>query len=246
MNDLDRLQGTRLARSAQDIARTGLDTVELVPRPDLPPSQRPGASRFGGIPDLPAGVRWPRGGGRPLTLLLQLDLTDLDGIAGADVLPGAGTLSFFYDVIGQPWGYSHKERTRWRVLYLPASDPLRPAPHPKGLVPELVLPAVSASCQHAVTFPGTCSDLAAISDDDEDLYRELVLGGDRIRHLLLGHPDPIQRDPVGDGWRSLLQLDSDPLLGTMWGDTGKLHWTIPEGALAARRFDTVGLELQCS
>jgi hypothetical protein len=151
-------------------------------------------------------------------LLLQLDLTDLDGLAGMHLLPRAGTLRIFYDVIGQPWGHRRSERRGWRVQYSPAGTELRRAPGPKGLTPELVLPDVALACQHAVTFPGPHSDLAIYDDDTELLYRELVLEGDRIRHLLLGHPDPIQRDPVGRGSRSLVQLDSDPLLGTMWGD----------------------------
>lgn len=246
MDIIDRLSGTPLGDLAYEIAHSGLDAAELVPRPDLPPAERLGASRFGGLPDLPMGVRWPRGGGRPLALLLQLDLRDLAGIAGMHLLPTGGLLSFFYDVIGQPWGHRHSERNQWRVLYAPSDAHLRKPPTPKGLVSEHVLPAVAVTCQPTRTFPSPISDRAVYFDDhDELVYRELVLGGDGVRHLVLGHPDPVQRDPVHPGCVSLLQLDSDPFLRTMWGDSGKLHWTISERSLAQRRFGATWLELQC-
>lgn len=245
MDIIQRLTSTPLWASAHEIAETALDAVELVPRPDQPPPAEIGASHFGGTPDLAVGVRWPRGNGRPLSLLLQLDLSDLDGVPGMEVLPSSGTLQFFYDVVMQPWGYRQSDRRGWRVLYAPAEAELRRSASPSGLAPELVLPEVALTCQHTVTFPGSHSDLAVFEDDTEDAYRELVLEGDRIRHLLLGHPDPIQRDPVGAGQRSLLQLDSDSLLGTMWGDSGKLHWTIPEPALHACELGATWLELQC-
>lgn len=241
MDALQAMAGTALAPLAADIAASALDGVELVPRPDEAPPDELGATRFGGLPDLPAGVRWPRRRGEPLTLLLQLDLRDAARFPATRSLPAAGWLWFFYDVVEQPWGYERAHRTGWRVLHAPDGTGLRR----REAASSTVLPAVAVRLQHVVTYPGSRSESAVFDDDTEDLYRELVLGGDRIRHLLLGHPDPIQRDPVGSGCVSLLQLDSDPLLGTIWGDSGKLHWTIPERALSAQRFDATWMELQC-
>ena len=101
-----------------------------------------------------------------------------------------------------------------------------------------------------MTYPGwNCDEMLDVDkeflDDFDRLYRELVLGGDPVRHLVFGHPDPIQRDPVGPGGISLLQLDSDPLLGTMWGDSGKLHVTMARDVFAAAQFDRALVELQC-
>ena len=70
-------------------------------------------------------------------------------------------------------------------------------------------------------------------------------------HQVLGYPRPIQHDIRGiathpnGSWVSLLQLDSDPRLGTMFGDQGKLHFSIRIDDLLIRRFDRVGLSLQC-
>src|SRR5207237_7059928 len=37
---------------------------------------RPGASRVGGLPDLPPGVEWPRHDGKRLPFVAQLDLSE--------------------------------------------------------------------------------------------------------------------------------------------------------------------------
>jgi uncharacterized protein YwqG len=55
------------------------------------------ARALGGRPDLPRGARWPRCGGHPLSILMQVDLAEL-----AAAVPGAtsarGTLSVFADL----------------------------------------------------------------------------------------------------------------------------------------------------
>lgn len=247
MDIVERLRATPLAPYASDIAELGRPAVELIPRPDVQPAPRLGASRFGGVADLPRGVRWPRAGGRPQALLLQLDLAHLGAVADSLPVPSSGTVHVFYDVIGQPWGYRTSHRGGWRVLYAPATAELRRY-EPKDLTPDIVLPEVAIAFEPTITYPSPISNQAprCVNDDEQELlYRTLVVGDDRIRHLLFGHPDPIQRDPVGRGSVSLLQLDSDPLLGTMWGDSGKLHFTIREDALEHGDLDGVWLQLQC-
>jgi uncharacterized protein YwqG len=244
MDIIERLRFSALAPHASEIAAVALPAAELVPRPDLEPPRRLGGSHFGGIADLPRDVRWPRARGRPLSLLAQIDLADVAAL-GIGGLPPAGTLSFFYDTVGRPWGDRVSERSGWRVLHVPAGASLRRR-MPTGLTHEMMLPEVAMGLQRVVTYPSPFSDLAPeCAYDEEDLYCELVLGDHRIRHQLLGHPEPIQSDPVSSGSISLLQLDSDPLLDTMWGDAGKLHFTISKAALARHDFTTAWLELQC-
>src|ERR1043165_6952816 len=60
-----------------------------------------GASRFGGPADLPAGVDWPRGAGRPLLLLAQVNFGDLPierRHAVVKLLPKRGWLCLFLDM----------------------------------------------------------------------------------------------------------------------------------------------------
>lgn len=63
-----------------------------------------GASRFGGLPDLPAGVSWPVCDAGPIPFLAQVNLAELPSSPGGDLLPKQGLLSFFY---GNPDGEFH-------------------------------------------------------------------------------------------------------------------------------------------
>jgi hypothetical protein len=53
-----------------------------------------GTSRFGGWPDLPAGLEWPAQNNEPLTFILQLALSSLPALAGTP-LPASGMLWLF-------------------------------------------------------------------------------------------------------------------------------------------------------
>ena len=65
-----------------------------------------GASRFGGLPDLPAGTPWPERDGVPMEFVAQLRLADLAGLDPLGRLPADGTLVFFYN---SQWTTSDQE-----------------------------------------------------------------------------------------------------------------------------------------
>jgi uncharacterized protein YwqG len=76
-----------------------------------------GTSKLGGDPDLPMGIPWPVNHGRPLDLLLQLNLAELPRKLVKDALPKRGWLYFFYDLVDTPWGFDVSHRHGWRVLF---------------------------------------------------------------------------------------------------------------------------------
>lgn len=76
-----------------------------------------GASKLGGLPDLPPGTPWPRRGERPLMFLAQFNLADLPKPDSNPGLPVSGLLSFWYDTADEPWGYDPKHRGSFQVLY---------------------------------------------------------------------------------------------------------------------------------
>jgi uncharacterized protein YwqG len=95
-----------------------------------------GASRIGGVPDLPDGFRWPQWSGsrtewigsgmtreapfkdRDLNFVAQFNLSDLAAFSACKELPSQGTLYFFYDWDVQPWGYDPADHLGARVIHL--------------------------------------------------------------------------------------------------------------------------------
>ena len=46
-------------------------------------------------------------------------------------------------------------------------------------------------------------------------------------------------------WILLFQMDSDENAGMMWGDVGRLYYTMKKSDLAARKFDKIWFSMQC-
>lgn len=76
-----------------------------------------GASKLGGLPDLPPGTPWPRRGERPLMFLAQFNLADLPKPDTDPGLPASGMLSFWYDTADAAWGFDPKHRGSFQVLH---------------------------------------------------------------------------------------------------------------------------------
>jgi len=70
--------------------------------------------------------------------------------------------------------------------------------------------------------------------------------------LYCGRPDPEQAarerelEPGAADWQLLLQVDSDPNAGMMWGDVGKLYYLMLSEDLRNRNFDAAWMILQCT
>ncbi len=166
-----------------------------------------GSSRFGGLPDLPRGSTWPAVDGIRLAFAGQIDLGDIAGFEGAEVVPTTGLLSFFFDAALT--GYGEGEAPdRSRVLYtdVPATALVRvdpPADVPAGFE---VFPRASAGFEQSWTLP----ELEEIDGEefptfpaivpivqtakDRKSYRTLrrKVRGPTIGSKLFGHADAVQ------------------------------------------------------
>lgn len=81
---------------------------------------KPGRSKFGGFPDLPANLPWPQDAkGVADNFLLQINLLEVSELAGQTGLPPQGMLYFFYEDtrLDQPQHHAH-------VLFTPKADGL--------------------------------------------------------------------------------------------------------------------------
>jgi uncharacterized protein DUF1963 len=216
-----------------------------------------GASRFGGVPDVPADFEWP-GEDEPMPLLAQIDLAALP----PSELPRAGWLLFFFYDAGNEHGVvRHVTGAREQLA--------------RAAAPEEAYPPCALEVQESVDveLPDLDDETFAAEQDKWLPFLDVVrtlrgdppaeeLDPDPIKalanHHLLGHPEAIQgpmieeldqfdqRGATHDGpWRLLLQIESDRVAGFSWGDGGSLYFWVRAQALAEGNFERVWCISQC-
>jgi len=218
-----------------------------------------GASRFGGVPDLPPGTAWPDRDGVPMEFIAQVNLADLAGMPAASRLPSSGTLAFFWN---SQWASSDMEREarccavifaegvlerctppsiEWKSEY--AKEP-QIAPSLHGLA--------SLTFQPALSVPGGVSpfitapldefwqdfqaehgnELAGLGEDDETGHANYLLG-------YVDEQDYVDAHANGTEDQLLLQVDSEDAAEFSFGDCNKLFFLLTAKELAARDFSKV-------
>src|SRR5262245_44122708 len=176
---------------------------------ELNPDRAIGSSRLGGGPDLPASFEWPKNKGRPLNFLLQVNLTDVAPLDSAKLFPPSGLLSFFYDLVDQPWGYDPKDLCGYAVRYFPKASDLRRSPAPDAKTglsdaaihfwPAETLPAYGSSAYERLTAEleadlGDEPDSEAFHELSRALFRAQARTPDGPWHHLGGHSQNVQDD----------------------------------------------------
>jgi uncharacterized protein YwqG len=182
----------------------------------------PGASRFGGSPDLPKGFQWPRGFGSTivewdaklqrgirtaskevfLNFVAQIRLEELPAFGDRALLPTTGSLCFFYDFEHQPWGFDPADGKGWKVVYfdVPASQLAR-THHPQG-DSQFASQLCQLSYKLEWTLPDYGESMEGTKPDPDwcDEAKELLVdindwdGFNAGLHRLLGHAQHIQGD----------------------------------------------------
>jgi uncharacterized protein YwqG len=220
-----------------------------------------GQSRFAGSALLPADEPWPTGPkGKPLSLVVQIDLAEAALVGQIDGLPDTGLIQLFYDIDEQPWGIGPEDREYWKLcfwadktLLSPKSMPAYHADSPKGFLSRLFKPRerpVPEIASHSMTFERVLSlppeEMLPFELDDEesDDFDKL---GEACHHQLGGFPYSIQypSELCGDGRRLLLQVDTDDAIGWMWGDAGMIYLVSTSEEYDLRDPSTFNLVLQC-
>jgi uncharacterized protein YwqG len=250
------------------VAESIFITTEASPQESFPI----GASRIGGLPDLPAELEWPSADDTPLAFLAQFNLDELRKFDTRTLLPESGFLFFFYDGDQRAWGFDPKDQQYWRVVFHPGSaSDLARREAPVSLPEEHVFSACALQLSLQQTLPQD-SPFATASDKYSMLLE--LLGTTSTHHQLLGHESTIQGDVklecqlVSNGlyrgdssgygdpratqleaganeWMLLFQADSDDSPKMMWGDLGRLYFCIREQDLKNCRFENVWMIFQC-
>ena len=257
--------GLELAKLSKECFR-----VRSTPRADETISV--GASKLGGLPDLPPRLAWPKWKTGHLTFVAQVNLAELPA---NELLPRVGMLSFFYDREQSAWGFDPKHKEGFRLWHFPEVSQLvrTTEPEPSGFScaqfsfePFLSLPDPSAKSARDLflerkdreqyrNFLGKRAGPAAqhqilgwphVIQDEMELECQLVTNGLYLGDLS-GYKDPRRKElePGADDWTLLIQIDSDDKAKMMWGDGGMLYVWIRRQDLAARKFEKAWTILQC-
>ncbi|MEM9379495.1 MAG: YwqG family protein [Planctomycetota bacterium] len=227
-----------------------------------------GASRLGGLPDLPRSIQWPtqrftervglfkkrdvvREG--PLDFLAQIRCEDVPKGSVPGAFPDHGVLYAFYDAVHVPWDVPACDGREALLLHcVDVDDLVRREPPDPG---RPTFPACVVEVTPGWTLPDEDLPLPAADEDACEAYFEELLPRVQGReeepsHRLFGEAQWIQSNALEShpGERLLLQIDSDSGKdgpGWMWGDAGTLYFLIHDADLGAGRFSLARLVLQC-
>jgi uncharacterized protein YwqG len=190
-------------------------------------------------------------------------------------LPEDGLLSFFYEADEQPWGFDPSHRGAAKVMLttdlgslarveLPAvlSEASRFAELPVRAAATMRLPSLESldlerdqlvsynqaleadetSTEHTHLFGGYASEIQGAMERECALVTHGISVGEGWDSSAPSLGPLLAR---AAGYRLLLQLDSDELMGSAWGDGGRLYFWMHEDDLRAKRFDASWCILQC-
>jgi len=192
-----------LSRLLKDIDYVAKDAIRLYTKPAGEYDLSIGASRIGGVPDVPPDFKWPERNGVPQAFIAQLAMEEVHAHDLHGELPARGTLWFFYDAKQETYGADPADRGGWQVIFREDYAGLQRMTAPADLPAESQFKAASVSFANEVTLSQSPQlDVPDFdwTDDEVQKYETLLSTfptpeehGD-VQHQLLGNPQTIQDD----------------------------------------------------
>lgn len=192
-----------LSRLLKDINLVSKASIRLYTTPAGEFDISIGASRVGGVPDLPPGLSWPEWKGLPQSFIAQIQLDDVHQYDTNGVLPQSGMLWFFYDAQQETYGADPADLGGWRVIFSDNYSGLQRTAAPANLPAASQFKACSISFASEITLsrqpkleiPG----FDWTGDEQQKYERLLSTFPDPADHAalhnrLLGNPETIQDD----------------------------------------------------
>lgn len=199
-------------------------------------SKSRGASRFGGIPDVPEGFEWPNDPRLGfLQFVAQIKLNELPTFT--DSLPRRGYLLFFAGLEGSPcevFWFQNVPRT------LKPATPPAPEDFTPGVADTAIFTSTPIRFEPAIYIPPV-NPLKCDDDVFWERHYELKneLHGTDSRLLGYSYYDPGDFGLTGGfkRWDPLLQVDSFyPCHNMLWNDNGKLAFFVCRGCVKRAAF----------
>lgn len=193
-----------LSRLKKDIDFLARPSIRLTTTAVDESTLKVGASKIGGLPDLPTGVSWPEWHDLPQSFIAQIDLADVRQYDINKVLPQSGMLWFFYDAQQETFGADPADRGGWSVIFKEGDlDNLKRTPAAAKLPAESRFKACSISFASEITlsqFPDLEIPHFDWTQEEQKKYEQLLstfpdpADHAAIHNRLLGNPNAIQDD----------------------------------------------------
>ncbi|WP_428232714.1 YwqG family protein [Flavobacterium sp.] len=273
------------------------NTIRLYQKKTDETAIKVGETKIGGRPDLPKEISWATETNiietiekkflifnskkelkttKPLSFIAQINLSETSTFDKEDLLPKTGLLYFFYSAEQEVWGFDHKDKNKFKVIYWNGdSSELKRIDFPNNLPHYSCYKSCSVEMKSEVSIPSYGQEVYEdFEDGEDDMFWEEVYNDGNLNKLL-GYSDNIQDemelecelvtnglycgDPSGyndprakaleanaKNWLLLLQIDSNEESEMMWGDCGRLYFWIKKDDLLKLNFDKSWISLQCS
>jgi uncharacterized protein YwqG len=224
-----------LSRVASELAALAQPSIRLTTTPTDEAKLAVGASKFGGLPDMPIGTAWPILNGVAMSFVGQIRLEDARPFDVDHQLPLVGLLTFFYDAQQQTYGDDPNDRGGWQVYHFADATQVQRTSAPVDLPDNARFKPCALAFSSEPTMPLEPrlerADLT-LSASEQQQYEAFLSsfptaqGSRGIRNRMLGYADTIQ-----DDMRAQAQLlshgltdGSDPRAKTLL--PGAMAWTL--------------------
>jgi hypothetical protein len=192
-----------------------------------------GATKLGGHPDLPAGAKWPRIRGEPLSFLAQLNFADFAKLT--DELPKTGVLAIFVDDDARSERGAYLENAK--AIYTKAGTKLERHEVPADFVAK-IYQACKVELVATLSLPSYSNAHVTKALDAETIgtYESEVFAHQQVLPKVLGYRDHGYDAEEPATARLLLQLPGDNQTDMEFGDADALSIFIGVKDLAKGNF----------
>ena len=263
MMNIDTLERFNLHHKKAALLKIAASSIGITKEKTNEKDIKLGSSKFGGTPDLPAHLSFPKYENGYLSFLAQINLSEAKSYDKENLLPETGILYFFYDIINQPWGMDKEDKESFQVFYFDGdARELSRTPYPEITEDYNPLATYKITFTDILTYPEELNGLV-LTEDELDNYFEFRESR-QPRHYMLGEPFNIQNNVFEEiiyyeneaeadekiklksrELALLFQMDSDDDLNLMWGDSGIIYFCIDKKDLETKAFSNTKFTLQC-
>jgi len=207
--------------------QTDFEKIESLLKPAIRINQKTsikeshlGISKFGGTPDLPTGMDWPKFEGRPMIFLAQINLDEIKQYDFENELPDKGIVYFFihFNEPENEFGTEYQfifDKKEYKVIYSESAE-LQNVDFPEELIAEYHFKPTRMEFQPFFTFPSreTLEIESLVDEDQENSYSFNDSYGNHEGEQILGYTMPIQYDVTWDWAFSYLDFKTYELTDT--------------------------------